>query len=222
MRSYAYYIGTLLKEKNRSTEVMDKFLRSCGSDSYYCVREFYCKLKSEEEVWSDIYTSFIEVVNRYEYKDRHFAAYVHNVLGYELGRTIHRSLRDMRDHKGLTANFFDTDANLSNYRDTIENNLDTIIGYEEEVELTDKWIEENQKKEDSLFHMLNQKERRIVKMYYDDNFPDTLIANKLYMHINTVNKARKGAIKKIEEEYNLKHERKRKYIYKDMRRKEIC
>lgn len=203
LRSYHKYLTSLLSQRSKSTEIMDKFLRSCGKNSYYCVREYYCKLRTKEEIWSDIYVSFIILVNRYKYQERHFTAYVHNVLGYEIGRVIHSSLRDMRDHKGLTADFNNINANLSRDEDMVDYNLDIIIGYEEEGELTDKWIIDRQEEECSLFAILNPEEKKFIKQYYMDEMPDRLIADKASAHINTVNKRRRDAVIKLEDKYGL-------------------
>lgn len=204
IETHIVYIITRLKDKSNIANKLDNFLKICGKDSYYCIRNFYCEIP-REEMKSDIICSIITLASRYEYKEKHFMAYLCNAFYYEYGRTIFYSLKEMNAHDGFKAYFDNIDSNLYDEKDCVDYKLEIRLGYESEFGyLTDKWINEVFQKEDSLFYDLKIKEKTVLMLYYQEKLSDGEISKILNCHLNTVNTLRRNIVYKIGQKYELK------------------
>lgn len=193
--------------KNSSTNNLNNFLKKCGEGSYFCIKQYYCET-DEQEIWSDIYMSFIILINRYKYKERNFTAYLYNTFYFEFGRTIFQQMKEMVKHDGYKAYLDCICDNLYDEKDNVDYNLDKIIGYESiDGYLTEKWIND-----DTNFNLLDKKERQILVMYYQDKISDKSISKHLDCHINSTNKWKNIATHKLSKYYKIKVKRTRNVI----------
>lgn len=204
------YINSCLSRPSNVTKKMDTFLKRCGKNSVYCIKEFYCR-KNRSEIKSDIIYCIFILMTRYKFQNRHFIAYLLNSFYYEYSRYIFRQLKEITDHDGFKAYYDNIDSNLYDYRDSMDYKLDEICGYESFNSLTFKWINESfDSKEDSLFAFLNKEEKEIILLYFQEKLSDDEISEIMNYHRNSVNQKKLRAIKKIEQEFNIKYSRTRR------------
>ena len=203
------YIKNRLKVKSSSTDKLNNFLIKCGKESYFCIKQYYCE-SDEKEIWSDIYISFITLINRYTYKERNFTAYLYNTFYFEFGRVIFQQMREMVKHDGYKAYLSCICDNLYDEKDNVDYNLDKLIGYESvDGYLTEKWIDD-----DKNFNLLNKKERQILLMYYQEKMSNKSISEKLHCHINSISNCKNVATNKLSKYYKIKVKRTRNNIRK--------
>ena len=207
LRAHVAYIKSKLKICSEPTKDLDDFLKGCGKESYFCVRKYYCR-RDSDEVWSDVYTCFIVLADRYEDQGFCFSAYLKNAFYFEFGRTIFKYLKNPIVHTGLGSTM-NTVKETVPYENTIEENFDKICGYEtSNGHLTKLWCNDNH--EDSLFHSLSNKERLLILYYYQHNLRDKDIVDIMERHINTINQMRRKAVNSLGDIHGLKVQRARR------------
>lgn len=151
------------------------------------------------------------LANRYKEQDKHFIAYLSNSFYYEFGRVIFKTTKEITTHEGVKAYLDIADANLTDYRDDIDYKLDKILGYETEDNcLTDKWTKETFNEGDSYFYVLTSREKRFIKLYYQENIADIEISRISNCHLNTVNVNKRIGIKKLCDLYKINYIRTRR------------
>lgn len=158
------------------------------------IKETYGTL-DESEIMNDLKFLFMILARRYKQMGRNFCGYLYNSYCYEVARHVKK--------------FIDNPANIHyrnmEYEDYMQKAADEFtvedIPFEErlfenEIGIPDtSWISGLGCSE--VFEQLTPLERKLIVKYYLEDFNDRQIAEKLGMHINTVNARRRSAVERI-------------------------
>ena len=156
------------------------------------IKETYGAL-SEEEIMSDLQMLFVVLAKRYKQIGKSFCGYLYNCYYHEVSRHI-------KKHIG---NIVNIPYKNSEYEDYMQKSVDELqredIPFEERLfETADgipdsSWTSGETCSEIFDNDRLNALERKILVMYYLEDYNDRQVAESLGMHINTVNQKRRYA-----------------------------
>ena len=156
------------------------------------IKETYGSL-SEDEILTDLYTSFFTLLKRYKQMGKNFCAYLHRSYNYEVGRHIMKFTKNPANIPYRTVEY--EEYMESSLDGTIESCFEDSI-YENNMGIPDiSWI--NGSSCSDIFACLTNLERKLLIKYYIEDYNDRQIAEEFGMRVNNVNQKRRRAVVKL-------------------------
>ena len=149
-----------------------EWIKSSSESKIRYVREYYQK-EGIDEIRFDLTLSFLDFAKKYCWEQVSFYRKVYLHFGVYLGRQIAKKLSDI-----------------------IHESMAILPVIEQEEKLTTRFDNES---ETLVFALLTQKQRQVLRMYYQDGYNDRQIAQKMSQHINTVNAFRRKVLEFLEQ-----------------------
>lgn len=197
-----HFVYTFMVEGNLKAALKRKYQSASARAPIYqrfnFVKETYGTL-SEDEIMSDLQMLFVILAKRYKQMGKSFCGYLYNCYYHEVSRHI-------KKHIG---NIVNIPYKNSEYEDYMQKSVDELkredIPFEERLFETSEGIPDtswtNGETCSDIFDndRLTTLERKILIMYYLEDYNDRQVAESLGMHINTVNQKRRFAAESIAE-----------------------
>lgn len=193
-RFVSNFIGDPTLKLELKKKIQPLSIRAAINQRFNFVKETYGIL-DEDEIMNDLKFLFMTLARRYRQMGRNYCGYVYNAYCYEVARHVKK--------------FIDNPANIHyrniEYEEYIHKSVnETTVEdkpFEERLFINDlgipdtAWI--NGIGCSEVFEQLTPLERRLIIKYYLEDCNDRQIAEKLGMHINTVNARRRSAVEYI-------------------------
>lgn len=191
-----HFVYTFMVESSLKAALKRKHITAAARAPIYqrfnFVKETYGTL-SEEEIMGDLQMLFVTLAKRYKQIGKSFCGYLYNCYYHEVSRHI----------KKFTSNVGNIPYKNSEYEEFMQKSIDEFqkedIPFEERLFETPEGIPDtswtNGETCSDIFDndKLTTIERKILVMYYLEDYNDRQIADVLGLHINTVNQKRRCA-----------------------------
>lgn len=175
------YLYTFFR-KVLSEEEWDRFLGKTNytfEQRWELLRSAY---KDQEDVVTDLTETLLDLALRYDGRGA-FKRYVIRALPYHFADIVFARYR-----KGILP----------------QKKLSEFVGKMKKEEVFS--ITEEMLKDSPVFSFLNERDRKILVLYYAKNYHDKAISEAMGLHINTVNQARNRAVKQLRWKLGLYNE----------------
>lgn len=189
------FVTTFISDKDlqsalkRNRPKADK--RSDIYSQFNFIKESYGK-KSEDEILEDLQLLLLVLAKRYRQMGRNFCSYVYNTFKFEVARFIKAYVKEPLNIHYKHIEF--EDFNMGEIDEEYAHSQEDTY-YEDLTGLpNEEWLMGDCSEE---FADLSYLDRKILIMYYLQDWKDQQIAEYLGMHINTINQRRRNAAKYI-------------------------